>query len=149
MDSETQGRDEVAIRLLLALARLKARLREESSETSSGLSISQLSILERLRRAGPATAASLAGAEHVTGQAIAQSLVPLKEAGLVRSDPDPADARKTLISITGAGLTLRESIIASRNSWLARAIHSTINTEEGAALTQAIELLEPLADADA
>jgi DNA-binding MarR family transcriptional regulator len=148
MDAETHGQDEVAIRLLLALARLKARLREESSETSSGPSISQLSILERLRLHGPATAASLAGAEHVTGQAIAQSLVPLRQAGWVQSVPDPTDARKTLISITDAGLSVREQNIASRNSWLSRAIDSMIDPEERAALDKAIELLERLADAN-
>jgi len=148
MADGTQDKDAVAIRLALALARLKARLREETSKTSAGLSISQLSILERLRLGGSATAASLAAAEHVTQQAIAQSLVPLRQAGLVQSDPDPTDARKTLISISDAGLALREQIIASRNSWLARAVDSTLEAEERATLGKAIELLERLADAD-
>jgi hypothetical protein len=60
---------------------LKTRLREKASKTSAGFSISQLSILERLRL-GSATAASLAAAEHVTQQASAQSLVPLRQATL-------------------------------------------------------------------
>ena len=114
----TQNKEAVAIRLALALTRLRARLREESSGSIAGLSMSQLSILQRLRLHGPATAASLAADEHVSQQAIAQSVVPLKSAGLVRSEPDPRDGRKTLISITDAGLGLRESIIASRNTWL-------------------------------
>ena len=144
----TQNKEAVAIRLALALTRLRARLREESSGSIAGLSMSQLSILQRLRLHGPATAASLAADEHVSQQAIAQSVVPLKSAGLVRSEPDPRDGRKTLISVTDAGLGLRESIIASRNSWLARTIDSTIGAEERAALEKAVELLERLANAD-
>ena len=148
MPDSTPDKDAAATRLALALTRLRARLREESGRDSTGLSISQLSILQRVRRDGPATAASLAAAEHVSQQAIAQSVVPLKSAGLVRSRPDPKDGRKALISITDAGLSLRESIIASHNSWLSRAVDSTIDSQEQAALDKAIELLERLADAD-
>lgn len=145
---DTQERDAAAIRLALVLKRLRARLREETGSSSAGLSISQLSVLQRLRLDGAATAASLAAAEHVSQQAIAQCVAPLRSAGLVRSTPDPDDGRKTLISITDAGLGLRESIIASRHSWLERAIDSTVDAQERATLTKAIELLERLADAD-
>ncbi len=141
--------EDAATRLALALKRLWARLREQSGWSATGLSISQLSILQRLRLDGPATAASLAAAEHVSQQAIAQTVAPLRPAGLVRSEPDPEDGRKTLISISDAGLRLRESIIASRTSWLARAVDATIGADERAALDKAIELLERLADADA
>jgi DNA-binding MarR family transcriptional regulator len=143
---DTPDRDPVATRLALALTRLRSRLREESSARSMGLSISQLSVLQRLRLNGPATAASLAVAEHVSQQAIAQSVVPLKAAGLVRSEPDPDDGRKTLISITSAGLEIRESVLAARSSWLASAIDSTVEPGERASLEKAIELLERLAD---
>jgi DNA-binding MarR family transcriptional regulator len=148
MPNITHDKDPVAIRLALALTRLRARLRGESSASSTGLSISQLSILQWLHLNGPATAASLAAAEHVSQQAIAQNVAPLKSAGLVQSKPDPQDGRKTLISMTDAGHRLRESIIASRNAWLVRAIDSTIDAEERAALEETIELLERLADAN-
>ncbi len=137
----------MATRLALALTRLRARLREEAPVSSTGLSISQLSILQRLRLNGPATAAALAAAEHVSQQAIAQNIVRLKSAGFVQAQPDPSDGRKTLISLTGASVRLRESIIASRNAWLVRAIEATIDAEERVALDKAIELLERLAAA--
>jgi DNA-binding MarR family transcriptional regulator len=145
---DTSERDAAAIRLALALKRLRARLRKETGANVAGLSVSQLSVLQRLRLDGAATAASLAAAEHVSQQAIAQCVAPLRSAGLVRATPDPGDGRKSLISITDAGLGLRESIAASRHSWLARAIDSTVDARERAALTKAIELLERLADAD-
>ena len=138
----------MATRLALALKRLRARLREESSADATGLSLSQLSILQQLYRIGPATAATLAAAEHVSQQAIAQSVAPLKSAGFVHAAPDPTDGRKTLISLTDAGCRLRAAIIASRSAWLARAIDATIDADERAALDTAIALLERLADAD-
>ncbi len=149
LDDDRHDEDAAAVRLAVALKRLRARLREESGTSAAGLSLSQLSILQRLRLDGPATAASLAAAEHVSQQAIAQGVAPLKVAGLVGSKPDPDDGRKTLISITDAGLGLRESIIASRHSWLSRAIESTVDARERAALEKTIELLERLADAEA
>jgi DNA-binding MarR family transcriptional regulator len=114
-----------------------------------GLTLSQLGILNRLRRDGPATAASLAAAEHVSQQAIAQSLTGLKQAGLVESTPDPADRRKCLLEVTDAGHALIGSILASRNAWLVRAVEQTIGPSERDALDSAIALLERLADAPA
>lgn len=130
------------------LKRLRARLREEAGTDSTGLSTSQQAIIQRLRLGGPTTAASLAAAEHISQQAVAQIVAPLKSAGLIQSEPDLKDGRKTLISVTDAALELRDSIFASRNSWLARTIDSTIDVEERPALEKAIELLERLADAD-
>ncbi len=146
MPNATPPDDPLAVRLALAFTRLRARLREESSARSTGLPISQLSILQRLRLEGPATAASLAAAEHVSQQAIAQSVAALKAGGFVRTDPDPDDGRKTLISITDAGLGIRESVMAQRETWLSGAIDSTLDAKERATLERAIELLERLAE---
>jgi DNA-binding MarR family transcriptional regulator len=140
--------DPAEARLALALKHLRARLREESGAGSIGLSTSQVSVLGRLRLGGPATAAALAAAEHVSQQAIAQSVAPLKATGLVAVEPDPMDRRKVLMSITSTGLAMRESVIASRDSWLARAIGITLEPGEWAALEQVIDLLERLADAE-
>ena len=148
MADDSHDSDPAAVRLTLALTHLRSRLREKASANARGLSISQQSILQRLRRGGPATASTLASAEHVSQQAIAQSISALKAAGYIDAEPDPTDGRKTRISISDVGLELRESIVASRNSWLERAIDATIGPDEQAALDTAIELLERLADAD-
>jgi DNA-binding MarR family transcriptional regulator len=139
---------EVAVRLSVAMSRLKSRLREEAGMTRSGFTISQLSILHRILDEGPATAASLAAAEHVSQQAIAQSVATLKEAGLVRGDRDATDGRKVLISVTAAGRELFESLLNSRNAWLVQAIDTMIGPKERANLDITIELLERLAAAD-
>jgi DNA-binding MarR family transcriptional regulator len=114
-----------------------------------GLTLSQLSALSRLRRDGPATAASLAAAEHVSPQAIAQILTSLRQTGLVEATPDPADRRKCLLEVTAAGHALIGSILASRNAWLVRAVEQTVGRDELDALDRAIDLLERLADAPA
>jgi DNA-binding MarR family transcriptional regulator len=148
MDATGSTRDtaSAAVRLAVAVKRLRSRMREESGATSAGLSVAQLSIFSRLINEGVVTAASLAAAEHVSQQAIAQSLAAMKADGLVSVKPDPADGRKSLISVTAAGRRLFESIMASGDNWLIGAIESAIGPGERAALDKAIELLERLGD---
>jgi DNA-binding MarR family transcriptional regulator len=139
----------VAVDLAEAISRLRLRLREEAGLGSTGLSLSQVRLLGRITREGPTTAASLAVAEHVSQQAIAQTLAPLKNAGLIKTRRDPADGRRMLVEATAAGRKLRESLMSSRDAWLVRAIDATIADDERAALRKAAELLARLAEADA
>lgn len=90
----------------------------------------------------------MAAAEHVTQQAVAQSLASLKIAGLVRAKRDPEDRRKSVISVTAAGRRVVESIYAARDTWLIRAVEATVAPEERPVLERAIDLLERLADVD-
>jgi DNA-binding MarR family transcriptional regulator len=139
---------DLAARLSVAILRLRARLREEAAMITAGFTISQLGVLDRIVATGPTTAAELAAVEHVSQQAIAQSVTALKEAGLVRGKRDSADGRKVLISVTAAGRKMRESVYASREAWLAQAIDSVITPKELADLDVTIELLERLAEAE-
>ena len=147
-NGERQDTAETAVRLAVAVKRLQARIREEAGVTSTGLSVAQVSIFSRLVHEGPVTAASLAVAEHVSQQAIAQSLAGLKAGGLVSVKPDPADGRKSLLEVTAAGRALYETIMASRDDWLIRAIESAVSPDERPVLEGAIEILERLGDVD-
>jgi DNA-binding MarR family transcriptional regulator len=138
--------DPLAIRLAVALKRLRARVRE-AAWAGVELPIAQVAVIKRLRDEGPTTASALAAAEHVTHQGIAQTLTTLKGTGLVRAEADPTDGRKSVISVTPAGNRLFESAIASRDAWLARAIESVVSPRERAALGKSIGLLERLAGA--
>jgi len=140
--------DTLAVRLAVAIKRLRGRLREAAWAGEVELPIAQVAVIKRLRNDGPSTASALAAAEHVTHQAITQTLAALKRAGLVRSAADPSDGRKSVISVTPAGNRLFESAIASRDAWLARAIGHIVSSREHAALEKSIELLERLADAE-
>ena len=134
----------LAVRLAVAIKRLRARFRE-AAWAGVELPIAHVAVIKRLRDEGPTTASGLAAAEHVTHQAITQTLTALKRRGLVRSKADPTDGRKSVISVTPAGNRLFQSAIASRDAWLARAIESVVSPRERGALQGSIELLERLA----
>jgi DNA-binding MarR family transcriptional regulator len=145
MSNLTPEQDSRALRLAVAVKRLRARMQDAAPADAIGLSLSQLSILRRLRLEGSMTAAALAAAEHVTHQAITQVINGLKREGLVEAAPDPADGRKWLLSITAEGNRLFDAVNASRTAWLADAIEFTVAEDELPALDKAIELLERLA----
>jgi DNA-binding MarR family transcriptional regulator len=142
----SQGEASDAVRLAMAVSRLRSRIRIEAGLSSTGIPISQLAVLGRIIDEGPTTAAALAAGEHVTQQAIAQSLATLKERGLVEKQADPSDGRKSLVSATAAGRQLREALTASREEWLTQAIDAAVEPGERPQLRGAIELLERIAD---
>ncbi|MCX4553264.1 MarR family winged helix-turn-helix transcriptional regulator [Streptomyces sp. NBC_01500] len=137
-----------AQRLNDAMKRLRARMRAESGQHATGLSATQLGVLASVVREGPITAARLAAVEHVSGQAIAQSLAVLKAAGLVHSEPDPKDGRKKLMSADPSATELIDKLLTGRATFLAHAIAQVIAPHERADVDKAVELLERLADAD-
>ena len=135
-----------AVRLAMAVSRLRSRIRIESGLRSTGIPISQLAVLGRIIDEGPTTAAALAAGEHVTQQAIAQSLATLTQRGLVEKRADPGDGRKSLVTATAAGRELRESLAVSREEWLAQAVDAAVLPGERPLLREAIGLLERIAD---
>ncbi|MGW3308409.1 MarR family winged helix-turn-helix transcriptional regulator [Streptomyces sp. NPDC001073] len=137
-----------AQRLNDAMARLRARLRAESGQHATGLTLTQLGVLASVVREGPVTAARLATLERVSAQSIAQSLAVLKAAGLVRSEPDAQDGRKKLMSADPSATELVEKLLAGRAAFLARAIDQLVTPGEREDVEKAIELLERLADVD-
>jgi DNA-binding MarR family transcriptional regulator len=134
-----------AAELSVAIKRLRSRLRAESMP-SDQWTISQLSVLARLVRDGPATASRLAQAEHVRPQSIAEIVGALRAGDLVAAKPDPTDGRKTLLRPTAGGRRLVQSVWASREAWLARAIESVVDESRRASLADAIGLLNDLAE---
>jgi DNA-binding MarR family transcriptional regulator len=136
------------MRLAMAVTRLRSRIRNESGQRSTGIPISQLTVLSRIIDEGPTTAAALAAAEHVTQQAIAQSLATLENRGLVTKSRDPGDGRKSLVGSTKSGQALVAGIKASREAWLNRAIAAAVKPDERAALETTIEILQRIADVD-
>ena len=149
MSNKHDDRDtsELAVRLSVAMNRLRARGREEAGQTSTGFTLTQLAILTRVLECGPTTSAAMAAAEHVSHQSIAQSVAILKDAGLVRGLSDATDGRKVLIAATDAGRQMLESLMASKKAWLAQAIEVTLDPSERVRAEEAIELLERLAAA--
>ncbi|MEU5028137.1 MarR family winged helix-turn-helix transcriptional regulator [Streptomyces milbemycinicus] len=137
-----------AQRLHDAIKRLRARLRAESGQHATGLTATQLAVLASVVREGPVTAARLASLEHVSAQAIAQSLAVLRAAGLVHSEPDPQDGRKKLISADRSATEMVDKLVTGRATFLTLAIGHVVAPDEREDMEKAIELLERLADVD-
>ncbi len=126
------------------LGKLKRRLREQAQV--GDLTPSQVSVLLRLEKDGPASASSLARAEGMRPQSVAPIIASLGGAGLVSGAPDPTDGRQTLLSLTDACLAWVEQGRAARQDWLTRVIQARLSPQEQADVANAIGLLNRLVD---
>ena len=126
------------------MGKLKRRLREQAHV--GDLTPSQVSVLLRLEKDGPATASSLARAEGMRPQSMGAVIDALESAGLVSGAPDPADGRQTLLSLTDACCKRIEEGRAARQDWLTRALQARLSPEEQDRLAEAVELLKRLVD---
>ena len=144
--TQTESRA-VAIRLGIALARIQARIKQESTASVTGLTPSQVAMLKRLADSDGLSVTELAAAEHVSQQAITQRLALLKPTGFVIQQKDPHDARRKLVKITDAGSTALTELAQAEQTWLAAAI-DRLGDDDRAALARAAEIMELMAGSD-
>ncbi len=110
------------------------------------LTPSQVSVLLRLEKNGPATAAALARAEGMRSQSMGPVIAALEGAGLVSGAPDPNDGRQTLISLTEACRKWAREGRAARQDWLTRTIQARLSPREQDELSASVELLKRLVE---
>lgn len=130
--------------LRVVAARLRRRLREESNV--GDFTPSQMQVLARLQREGPATVTSLARAQGMRPQSMGETLSALKAAGVVSGAPDPNDGRQTVLSITPAFRRKMKASRAAREDWLLRTIQSRFSAAEQKQLAIGVDLLKRLID---
>lgn len=128
--------------LRVVLSRLRRRL-VDVAETHE-LTPSQLSVLSRLGKEGPASASDLAAAERIRPQSVAATLATLEERGLVVRRPDPGDGRRQLVSLSPAGTALFDDRRRHREEWLSRALQERLTESERQTVIDAAALLERL-----
>lgn len=139
------GRASVLAAELRALSgKLKRRLREQAAV--GDLTPSQVSVLLRIEKDGPATASSLARAEGMRPQSMGTVIAALEAAALVSGAPDPADGRQTILSLTDACRKWVEEGRAARQDWLCRTLQARLSPEEQDKLVEAVALLKRLVD---
>ena len=126
------------------MGKLKRRLRDQAH--AGDLTPSQVSVLLRLERGGPATASSLARAEGMRPQSMAPVLNALEGIGLVSGAPDPADGRQSLFALTEAFRKSVEEGRAARQDWLTRTLQARLSPQEQDEVVRAVELLKRLVD---
>lgn len=124
--------------------KIKRRLLVQSN--TGDLTASQVSVLIRLERDGPATASALAKAEGMRPQSMGTNITVLESAGLVNGAPDPNDGRQTILSVTPVFQEWIAAGRAARQGWLFRAIKENLTPAEQEQLAQALELLKRIAD---
>ena len=136
--------ERVAADLRVALGRLVRRLRQ--AHEPGELTLSEMSVLARLDRDGPAPPGMLAGGERVKPQAMGTTLAALEQRGLVTRMPDPDDGRRVSMSITEAGRQLVLDRRSASTRRMTRALAEGFTPEERRRLIEAIPLLDRLAD---
>jgi DNA-binding MarR family transcriptional regulator len=124
--------------------KLKRRLREHGGPND--LTPSQVSVLLRLEKEGPATVSNLARAEGMRPQSMSAIVTPLQESGLVRGAPDPNDGRQTLMSLTPQCVNWIQKGRAARQDWLTTTISRKLSAHEQERLHSALELLARLVE---
>lgn len=128
--------------LRILIQRVSRRIRVERG---ANVSDSQLGVLGWLHREGPRTPGELAVLERVSPPSMNRTVNALAEAGRVRRDPSPGDARKVLVSITAGGEELILETKRLRTAWF----HARLDELEAGdleALAAVLPVLRRLAD---
>jgi DNA-binding MarR family transcriptional regulator len=139
-----QEAGEVAAALYLSVGLFKRRLRQMPAEGE--LSLPESSALRRLERGGPATVTALANAEQISVQSMGATLHTLEARRLIARHPDPADGRRSVMSVTEAGLVALNDKRNARIAQLARVLAAGFTPAELGQLMAAAPLIERLAE---
>jgi|ERR1700677_3028305 DNA-binding MarR family transcriptional regulator len=139
-----QEAEEVAAALYLSVGLFKRRLRQVPAEGE--LSLPESSALRRLERGGPATVTALAKAEQISVQSMGATLSALGARGLIERHADLADGRRSVMSVTGAGLAALSDKRNARIAQLARVLATEFTPAELGQLMAAVPLVERLAE---
>jgi DNA-binding MarR family transcriptional regulator len=139
-----QEAEQVAAALYLSVGLFKRRLRQMPAEGE--LSLPESSALRRLERGGPATVTALAKAEQISVQSMGATLHTLEVRRLIDRRPDPADGRRSVMSVTETGLAALNDKRNARIAQLARALAAGFTPAELGQLMAALPLIERLAE---
>ena len=120
--------------------------RLQQSSVRPDLSLSELSALSRLERAGAATTSDLARVDQITPQAMGATLAVLEERGMVERRPDPSDGRRVTISVTTIGQQALRNNRSAQIEQLAKVLASGFTQGEIETLRAAAPLIERLGE---
>ncbi len=134
---------DVAAALRFGIGLLVRRLRQVQDDIE--LTLPETSALSRLDRAGPTTSSALAKQEQISPQSMGATLGGLEERGLVGREPDPADGRRVVLSITAEGVAVLGARRAARTETLAGVLADGFTPDELQQLLAAAPLIERLA----
>ena len=119
--------------------------RWRAAAVSQELSWTQVAVMKRLSRDGPATTADLARAEVMKPQSMGTVIAALEEMGMVERAPHPTDGRQVNIALTARGAAVRKSVEDAKRTWLAQVI-AQLDEQERETLFAAGEIIQRLVE---
>ncbi len=140
--SQAEQASALAAELRAIFGKLKRKLREQGGQ--SDWTPSQVSVLLRIEKDGPAAVSSLARAEGMRPQSMSAIVTSLQEVGLVSGSPDPNDRRQTLMSLSRKCQKSLRDGRAARQDWLTATIRMKLSFREQEKLAAAVNLLARL-----
>jgi DNA-binding MarR family transcriptional regulator len=142
---EKINHDVLAADLALAIGTLVRRIRSTALTETVDFSWTQRSVLTRLEKEGPATAAELARAEGVKPQSMGTIVAALEQMGMIERKAHPTDGRQVVIQLTVEGREKRRLAKDAKMSWLSAAI-ARLPEHEQQALLAAGDVIKHLAE---
>ena len=140
------GRDEAQDTAAAVQAAVNLFLRRAREGKSSELSLPEQTVLSRLDRHGPDTTANLARWEEITPQSMGVTVSALEAKGLIARSPDPADGRRSILTITAEGTTKVHTNRGQLTDRLAAALAEHFTAEDMASIRSAAPLIQRLAE---
>jgi DNA-binding MarR family transcriptional regulator len=104
-------------------------------------------VLDLLDLRGAMTTAELAASRGVRHQTMAATVKELTEAGYLAARPDPADARKKVLTLTADGKDAIDADRRQRVGLLARTVAEVLDDDEQRVLARALTLVDRIAEA--
>ena len=134
----------LAADIRVGFGKLKRRLREEGG--SAEVTPSQASALAQLEKLGPSTVTELATAEGVRPQSMGATIASLEATGFIVGTPDPADGRRTILSLSPAAVEKFSANRTAREGWLFQAIQQNLDAQEQRDLARGFAVLAKLVE---
>ena len=147
MPETTTNPAQLSTELRTVVTRLMKKLRSHSP-TRERLSLTERAVIRQLDEHRQLLPSELAAREKVTAQSMSQILRHLGELGYITRQPQAADKRKVLVSLSAAGLELLHTVRHERDEWLQQTLRDTCSEQELAQLHGVLPLLARLVEAD-
>jgi DNA-binding MarR family transcriptional regulator len=121
--------------------------RARAAAASGELSWTEIGVLKRIAKEGPATTADLARAQGMRPQSMRTILATLEKMGMVERTPHATDGRQVNIELTAKGAAVQKRAGDAKQTWLAQAI-GRLDQQERETLFAAGRIIKRLAESD-
>lgn len=122
------------------LAQLLARVVDASVNKALGLNSRQWRTMITLHRLGPATPSEIARFSHMDKSQISRAVFETEKLGLLSQEVDAADRRRTIVSLTPAGLKVVDRGLRGTQA-RQKSLEESLSSEDRATLHRILDTL--------